>query len=311
MLDSLLDVARFDTSALPLRVSLVPLPQIERWLHDEFTEQFLMKGLRLRLRFPRRHWLLRTDETHIKVILRNLLVNALKYTDRGGALVAVRICGTTCRFRVWDTGIGIADHHLPQVFDEFFQVGNAERDSAKGMGLGLSIVKREAQRLGGAVACRSRVGKGSVFELALPRKQLHESLEPRAVPAVAPDGIRGVRVADRSVCLVEDAPSVREALTLLLASWGMAVTAFADASAALDAPALRQADFVITDLRLPGPLSGIDLLREMQRQGIKPLRSVVLTGEINVPEPSDPAGWPWPILHKPCDPGVLWAALTG
>ncbi len=311
MLDSLLDVARLDANAMQLRVSLVPVRQLARWLHEEFAEQFLMKGLMLRPFFPRRDLLLRTDETFIKGILRNLLVNALKYTTAGGVIVALRAQGSRFRFQVWDTGVGIEPQHLPHLFDEFFQVGNVERDSAKGMGLGLSIVRREAQLIGGTVDCRSRLGKGTVFELSLPREHF---IDPQALPPLQgklPDRLARAPLAGRRVCLVEDAPSVRDALTLLLVSWGMQVTAFTDAASALVSSELRSADFVITDFRLPGGRNGIELLQDMQRLAITPLRSVVLTGEIDLPDPVDPAGWPWPILRKPCGPDELWAALTG
>jgi signal transduction histidine kinase len=65
--------------------------------------------------------------------------------------------------QVWDTGIGIVPEHIDLIFDEYFQVGNPERDNAKGLGLGLSIAKRLAQALGSRISCRSRLGKGTVF----------------------------------------------------------------------------------------------------------------------------------------------------
>jgi signal transduction histidine kinase len=68
---------------------------------------------------------------------------------------------------VWDTGCGIGHHHADRIFDEFFQVGNPERDRNKGLGLGLSIVKRLASLIGAGISCRSRLGRGSVFEVDL------------------------------------------------------------------------------------------------------------------------------------------------
>ena len=96
-------------------------------------------------------------------LLRNLIDNALKYTLTGGVLIGVRRRGDHALIQVWDTGIGIVPEHIDLIFDEYFQVGNPERDNAKGLGLGLSIAKRLAQALGSRISCRSHLGKGTVF----------------------------------------------------------------------------------------------------------------------------------------------------
>ena len=109
-----------------------------------------------------------TDQKMLLNLLRNLIDNAFKYIETGGVLVAMRRRGDHALIQVWDTGIGIAPEHIEAIFDEYFQVGNPQRDPAKGLGLGLSIVKRLAKTLGCQVGCRSRPGKGSVFEFRAP-----------------------------------------------------------------------------------------------------------------------------------------------
>lgn len=310
MLESLLDVARLDSSAVQVREDVMTLRQAMDWIWEEFAEQFRVKGLQLRLHFGDRDLRLRTDEILLKGILRNLLVNALKYTDHGGVLVALRLRPASVVFQVWDTGIGIAPDQIPHVFEEFYRIDNAARDLAQGAGLGLSIVLRGATLLDGSVSCRSRPGRGSVFELVLPRDRV---LQPDATRAGTVGEARRLpldRLAGRMVCLVEDDASVREALSLLLATWGMRVLSFAAAAAALASPEIASAEFLITDFRLPDGINGFDLLQELEHRGIRPKRSLVLTGELDLPESGSPSTGHWPVLRKPCDPRRLWKALA-
>lgn len=129
----------------------------------EFAPLALARGLRLKFFFPHKELLLLTDLRLLLNLLRNLIDNAFKYTRTGGVLVAIRRRGNHALMQVWDTGIGIAPEHLDLIFDEYFQIGNPERDNAKGLGLGLSIARQLAQALGFQISCRSRLGKGTVF----------------------------------------------------------------------------------------------------------------------------------------------------
>ena len=128
----------------------------------------LAKSLRFKLYFPLREMAIRTDVQLLHSLLGNLIVNAIKHTERGGVLVGIRDRGNHILLQVYDTGSGIAAEYLDKIFDEYFQIGNPERDSQKGLGLGLSIARRIATLLETEVVCRSQLGKGSVFEFRLP-----------------------------------------------------------------------------------------------------------------------------------------------
>ena len=111
-----------------------------------------------------------TDPGMLAGLLGRLLDNAINATPSGGrVLLAARVRGERIRIEVRDSGIGISPVHQPRVFDEFFQVGNPERDHRKGFGLGLAIVSRLATLLGGRVELRSRLHGGSCFRIDLPR----------------------------------------------------------------------------------------------------------------------------------------------
>ena len=155
-----------------------------------------------------------TDAGMLGGLLGRLLDNAIRATPRGGrVLLAARARGDCIRIEIRDNGIGIAPVHQPRVFDEFFQVGNTERDHRKGFGLGLSIVSRLAALLGTRVELRSRLHGGSCFWLDLPRASVVQR-PPR------------VLVLDRN-------DGQRDALAAMLASWGYAVHAERALDAAL------------------------------------------------------------------------------
>ena len=112
-----------------------------------------------------------SDPMLIELILRNLVTNAIRYTHRGGVLVACRKRGNQVLVEVWDTGIDIEASQYREIFREFHQLGNPERDRNKGLGLGLAIVDGLVRVLGHQLSLVSRLGRGSVFKLLLPVSQ--------------------------------------------------------------------------------------------------------------------------------------------
>ncbi|GHB96139.1 ATP-binding protein [Thermomonas carbonis] len=144
-----------------------------------------------------------TDPGLLAGLLGRLLDNAINATPTGGrVLLAARVRGERIRIEVRDNGVGIAPVHQPRVFDEFFQVGNPERDHRKGFGLGLAIVSRLAALLGGRVELRSRLHGGSCFRIDLPR------------------ATAGKRMPQAWV--LSDVPADAETLPAMLQAWGYA-----------------------------------------------------------------------------------------
>ena len=151
-------------------VALAPLLEQALNCHLPVAAQ---KGLRLRLAPTR--ICVATDPAQLSRIVGNLVANAVNFTTKGGLLIGVRRSGSSAvRIEVWDTGIGIEKNSLPHIFDEFYQVGNVERNPEKGLGLGLAIAKRLADALGLTLGVRSTPGRGSVFSVTIPllRNQL-------------------------------------------------------------------------------------------------------------------------------------------
>lgn len=166
ILHSLFDVARIEAGAITPAPRDIGISGLLTALANEFAPQAAAKGLTVRLRT--RDCSVWSDPLMLERILRNLLANAVRYTERGGILLSCRRKAGAILLEVWDTGPGIAEEDLEKIWEEFFQVGNEARDRALGLGLGLSIARRLADCLGLRLGVRSRVGRGTVFQVEIP-----------------------------------------------------------------------------------------------------------------------------------------------
>ena len=169
MLNTLLDYSRIEAGVMVAKKQHMNLAPMLRELEDEFGPQADNRGLVYRTRDSDLR--VSCDPTMVQLILRNFLSNALRYTHRGGILVCARRRGAQVLVQIIDTGVGIAREHWEEVFKEFRQLGNEERDRQKGLGLGLAIAKGLAQSMGARIELSSRLGHGSVFTLCLPQAE--------------------------------------------------------------------------------------------------------------------------------------------
>lgn len=175
VLNALLDISKIDAGFVEANQEATDIAGILHRIGGEMAPMAAERHLKFKVRVPRGSLEVMTDPYLLAGILRNILGNAIKYTEQGGVLVGVRRRNGRAVIQVWDTGIGIAPEHMKHVFEEFFQVGNPERDKGKGLGLGLSIVKRLAGLIDAEVRCHSRSGRGTLFEVGIPRvTRLHE-----------------------------------------------------------------------------------------------------------------------------------------
>lgn len=314
LLDGLLNISKLDAGIIKPEISQISIASLMVWLEETFAPLASEKQLGFRLYFPIKYELaVQGDLSLIKSALMNLVSNAIKYTERGSILISARRYGQSVRFQVWDTGIGIEPDDMERIFDEFYQVGNPQRDRTKGVGLGLSIAKRALLLLGVRIHCCSRVGHGTVFAFDLP---LSASTPPGTIssyvrqgddPTPPPPAL--ARLSGKRVLIVEDDALVAEALSGLLEDLGADVVRFQDAETALAWPQRTGIDFLIADYMLAGNMSGIELLRALHDEGIEGLKAVLMTGDTSAATLRLSADLPWPILHKPVNAQKLLAAL--
>jgi signal transduction histidine kinase len=166
LLNALLDVSTLEAGMVTARPVPVSAGELIERLAREFQPQVEAHGLRLRA--VARPALILTDPVLLERMLRNLLHNAVRYTERGGILIGARRRGGRLVFQVVDTGIGIAADQHDKVFEDFYQIGNPSRDRSCGLGLGLSVVARMAMLLRHPVSLRSQPGRGSTFSVSVP-----------------------------------------------------------------------------------------------------------------------------------------------
>ena len=275
MLDTLLDLNQIEAGVVQAMPVDCRIDGLLVRLRDQFAHHAQAKGLGLRV-VPCSA-VVRTDPRLLEQMLRNLLSNALKYTEAGRVLLGCRRHGDTLRIEVWDTGPGIPDGELQAVFEECHQVGNEARERSRGLGLGLSIVRRLGALLGHRVGVRSQPGRGSVFTIEVARAA--DDLLPgpervgRAPAATA--GHRG------SILVIEDDPDLRGLLRMLLEGDGHQVTTAPDGPAALALAAgggLRP-DLLLADLNLPGGMDGLHAAAGLRIALARPLPVVILSGD--------------------------------
>ncbi|MBF0306495.1 MAG: HAMP domain-containing histidine kinase, partial [Alphaproteobacteria bacterium] len=180
LLTALLDISTLEAGVVRVEKGRVSLAPLLARLMREFEGQAQAAGLTLRLAGAP-DAMCRSDPVLLERMLRNLLLNAIRYTRSGGVLAGIRRRDGAWSVEVWDSGIGIPADKLADIFEDFYQVENDERDRALGLGLGLSVVWRMSRMLGHRVSVSSRVGRGSVFRL------LVEADRPAPVLGHAPD----------------------------------------------------------------------------------------------------------------------------
>lgn len=274
LFNELLDISKIDAGAVKASPTHFALgPMLER-LRMDFEPEAFERGLRLRFMPTRLH--LFSDPVLVERILRNLVANALRYTRAGGLVVGARRHGGAASIEVWDTGIGIPPEQQDRVFEEFFQIANQERNSKKGLGLGLSIVKRLAALLGAPVSLRSVPGKGSVFRVRLPLGvQPPSGSERDRKRAASPGDLSG-----RTIVIVEDEASVLEGMRVLLEGWGAEVVAATSIAETMErvAPLAQAPDLIIADYGLREGAVGTHAITAVRERFRTPIPAIVVTG---------------------------------
>lgn len=305
LLDGLLDISRLEARAVQVNKRPFALATLFQQLQQDLSAQATEKGLKLRVR-PTHLWVM-SDATLIYRVLLNLVSNALRYTERGGVLVAARRGASgQVQLQVWDSGIGIAPQHQQAVFAEFYQVGNAARDRTKGMGLGLNIVQRTASLLGHPLSLDSRLGRGTCFSLSLPLA----IGEPPVREVLPKERQLADDVSGKWALVVEDDALARIALVGLLESWGMRVTQARGPTDALQSLAQGALpDVILSDYRLQEGLTGLQLVQRLQQQLDYPTAACLMSGDTDpaVIQAVQAAGLT--LLHKPVRPAKLRSLL--
>ena len=314
LFSELLDITRIDTGGVDVNPAPVRMRELFARLRLHFEPVAFEKGLMLS--FHGDQHVAMADPVLLERVLRNLVSNAIRYTDDGGVLVSCRQREGQLLLQVWDTGIGISEASVPRIWDEFFQAQSnrpLEAHHRKGLGLGLAIVKRLTALMGASVGVRSRVGHGTVFSVVVPPGKV-----PRASIEAVPGGVAkaplGLTLQGRLIVVVEDEMAVREGLVVLLQAWGAQVVAFDTVDAVqawVAGPNAQQPDLQLVDYRLPQGRTGIEALVALRARwpGAR-LPAIVITGSSLGGHEDEAVKHDYHLLIKPVLPNKLRAMIA-
>ena len=302
ILGDLLDVSKLDSGVVQPTLVALRIDELLKPLGEEFSVMACQHGLALRT--VGNSAVVRSDPTLLRRILLNFLSNAVRYTAQGKVLFGCRRRGDALSIEVWDTGPGIPEDKLEEIFVEFRQIDHGTDDRGRGLGLGLAIVERLAAILGHRVTVRSVVGKGSVFAVQVPL-----SAEP-AVVRTLPTRARGRDVRGALVLCLENEPAIAQATEHLLSGWACDVITGATVEQALAALDGRIPDLILSDYHLGRSRTGLDTLETLRAGFGAAVPAALVTADRSpaVRAAAEAAGCP--VLYKPVRPGAL-RALVG
>ena len=305
LFSALLDISKLEAGVVAAEPRAMALGPLFERLANDFAPEAVEKNLKFSV-VPT-HRAVHSDPVLLERILRNLVANALRYTAVGGVVIGARRRGRSVAIEVWDSGPGIPFAEVERVFEEFYQVGNPERDRTRGLGLGLAIVRRLTRLLGHQITVRSRPGRGSMFRLLateVPAQSV--ATVASAAPPQHYDPLSGSRVL-----VVDDEEPVREGMRQTLAAWGCLplIAANADEAVVLCAGG-PPPEAMLVDFRLPEGRDGIAAIAMLRSSFGHTVPAIIVSGESSSEELARIERSGFVLLHKPIAPARLRAALS-
>ena len=259
IINNVLDMARIESGRMEIDEGYARIEDVLRSLYVVFDAEAKKKKIALQFTMNIEHTHILADVTKVKEILVNILSNALKYTPSGGT-VTLSVDELPCdepgymmvRTTVRDTGIGMSQEYLAHIFEAFTREQNEPKRKIQGTGLGMSIVKKYVDLLGGTIDVTSELGKGSTFTVTLKHEIASESDEGDRQPEVHTEGEENL--AGRHILLAEDNDLNAEIATVLLERAGLSIERVEDGVQCVDRIAKMPAgtyDAILMDIQMP------------------------------------------------------------
>jgi CheY-like chemotaxis protein len=303
ILSALIDISRMDAGRLEPEITDVPLADLFAHLKLEFEPLAREAGLELRV-VPTSLWV-RSDRRLLRRVLQNLVVNAVKYTNKGSVLLGARRRNGSVMVQVTDTGRGIPSSQHELVFKEFQRLEDSASE-IRGLGLGLSIVERICRVLDVPISLNSRLGRGSTFSILLPRAETRSLTA--APPAPAP--IQGPIAGCVALC-IDNEPAVLEGMETLLAGWGCKVLTASSGKGALDEVSRASVipDIILADYRQDNE-TGLDAVTRLREAVRADIPTVFITADHSPEVERELRARGFALLRKPLKAAALRAVMT-
>lgn len=308
MLNSLLDINQLEAGTVRPQLMTFPINDLLGRLRDEFA--YHAGAQKLHFRVVPCGLSVYSDPRLLEQIVRNLLSNALKYTQQGKVLLGCRRHGERLTIGIWDTGVGIAEQDLRAIFDDYHQLDNATQDRERGLGLGLSIVQRLAGLLGHPITVRSKPGHGSVFSIGV-MLPTGEDVSMRRPPLATGEPLLANTRLAGAVLVIEDDKDLRELLELVLTEEGHHPVSAPDGVAALELlnKSGFKPDLILSDYNLPHGLDGLSAATKIREILHQPIPVIILTGDISTETLRRIASQECVQLNKPVKPAEVLQAI--
>jgi signal transduction histidine kinase/CheY-like chemotaxis protein len=308
LLSSLLDISKLDAGVVKVNAADIRLKAILGKISNEFYNQANQKSLKFRVRDTA--LAVRSDPVLLANVIRNLIGNALRYTQHGGVLVGCRKRGDMAVIEIWDTGVGIPADEQKRIFQEFYQLNNPERDRGKGLGLGLAICQRLCDLLRHNLTLSSKPAQGSVFRIHVPLARS------RPRDTLAPERERNSRLLDlegKTILVIDDEKDILNAMRMILQAWQCQVLTAGSAAEAVQLltaqSPVSQPDLLICDYRLRDGETGSQAIQTICQTLGRTLPAMIMTGDTAPERIREAQASGHTLLHKPVKPAQLYATL--
>lgn len=306
LFNSLLDMSRLDAEVIVCNPKHVLLQDVLVPVQVSFEPEAASKEIVMQL--DANDVVVYTDPILLERVLRNLLSNAVRYTEKGSIRLWCENVGSDVIIHLEDTGIGIPEHAAEEVFSEYFQLNNPERDRGKGLGLGLAIVSRLAKLMDVSVSMTSKENVGTRFSIRATRGdyQIASSHE-------KPVDAQGQPLAvGHRVLVIDDEIQVLKSMKQTLEDWGCVVLLSESARDALRQMALSEfePDLILSDYRLRGDHNGIDTVCALRESFDREVPAIILTGDTSPEKLKQVTDSGLELMHKPIGIADLHDALA-
>ncbi|PCI46750.1 MAG: hybrid sensor histidine kinase/response regulator, partial [Alphaproteobacteria bacterium] len=307
LLSVLLNISQLDSGGIIPAVCHFNLQDLLDRIVPDYIQTGQEKGLRVRM--VTTSCIIHSDPRLLETILRNFLSNAIRYTRKGGILIGCRTGGNNITIQVIDSGIGIRKNQLDGIFEEFIQVHEDPSVDGRGIGLGLSIVRRISALLEAPIQVKSAFGKGSLFNIILPKGEKNKVIPlfaDHAANIALPNSLAG-----RIIAVIDNDEDVLDGMKALLGKWGSEIIVGLSADIAL-AQLIEQdktPDIIIADYHLNGDEDGVEAIREIRAEFSCPIPSIIITSDRDPELEKMLKTKKLPLIHKPVVAAKLHALI--
>jgi len=301
----LLDVNRLEYGQKKLDVETTSVAVIMRVLVNEYGVLADDKGIRLAVRNP--EYTVLSNAIVLERIIRNLISNAIRYTDKGGVLVGCRNRGNIVYLDVWDTGIGMPEGKLAEVFLPHIQLDNPDQQPEKGFGLGLSVVKKLCAQLGHTLIVKSVVGKGTLMRLEMKSARLAPVISESITQASLSDPLSGMRII-----IIDDEPDILQGMKLVVESWGCNYCLAENIQQVENIICNENIhpDLIVSDYSLSESMTGDKIIQFIRDKTGKVIPAIIVTGETDENLLNDIGNLGFHVLQKPIKPAKLRSLIA-